>query len=309
MAELGFRKMKREPKIIVVTGPTSSGKTEAAIKIAGALKTEIVSVDSRQVYRELPIGSGAADNAQLAEITHHLVGTHSLAENLNAASYSELARASIADILQRRGVAVVAGGATLYMDVLLNGISPMPAVDDATRMHVNSEFEEKGIQWLQQELLFLDPEYYFSSDHKNPARLKRALEVIMASGEKYSSFRRGPSGSLAFDHIQISIEPSREELYRRINARCAEMLKDGLLEEAANLIEYREFPVLKTIGYQQAFEYFDGKLTAGEMLEKFSQHTRNYAKRQMTWLRRNEARVAVETIPEAASSALRAFGL
>jgi tRNA dimethylallyltransferase len=273
--------------LIVILGPTASGKTDLAIEVAKLLGTEIISADSRQFYRELSIGTAKPTNRQLAVVKHHFIGHISIAEDYNISRFEKEAIELLQNLFQNNQTVVMTGGSGLYIDTVCNGLDEQPEHDAAIRHQLNAEYKSKGIKYLQDELLRLDPAYYEVVDRSNPHRLMRALEVCMITGKPYSSFRKGLLQQRNFKVVKFGIQVSREELISRINRRVDQMLADGLIEEAKANFPYRNQNALNTVGYKEIFEYLDGNCTLEEAVDKIKINTRRYAKRQMTWFRKD----------------------
>jgi tRNA dimethylallyltransferase len=275
---------------IIIAGPTAVGKTAIAIETALSLGTEIVSADSRQCYKEMRIGVARPSEEELSAVKHHFIANHSVLENITAVSFAREAKEYLNDIFTRHDQAIVCGGTGLYIKALVEGLDNIPEIDAAYREQVSNLFEEKGIDGLRAELLQRDPGFASTGDINNPARMMRALEVVLATGEPIRSFQSGKKITDEERGFSISyriIDLPREELYQRINQRVDHMVKVGLEEEARALTVYRDRPALQTVGYQEFFNYFDGLCSRAEAIEKIKQHTRNYAKRQMTWFKRH----------------------
>jgi len=275
------------PLLVVVIGPTAVGKTSVAIQLARHFSTEIISADSRQMFFELPIGTAAPSPGEMQGIPHHFVGNLSVAKRCDAGQWAQSARALLDELFLKHSVVICAGGSGLYIDALLNGMDELPERDDALRNELQEIFKEKGIEELQKKLQLLDPEYYAEVDINNHKRLIRAIEVCTLSGEKYSEMRSGKSTQLPFHVVKIGLEMDREKLYERINLRVDQMIEAGLETEARSVLQYRNNNALATVGYREMFEYFDGKISLAKAVELIKQHSRNYAKRQMTWWRRD----------------------
>jgi tRNA dimethylallyltransferase len=256
---------------IIIAGPTAVGKTAIAIETALSLGTEIVSADSRQCYKEMRIGVARPSEEELSAVKHHFIANHSVLENITAVSFAREAKEYLNDIFTRHDQAIVCGGTGLYIKALVEGLDNIPEIDAAYREQVSNLFEEKGIDGLRAELLQRDPGFASTGDINNPFQ----------SGKKITDEERGFSISYRI------IDLPREELYQRINQRVDHMVKVGLEEEARALTVYRDRPALQTVGYQEFFNYFDGLCSRAEAIEKIKQHTRNYAKRQMTWFKRH----------------------
>lgn len=273
-------------KLVVITGPTGSGKTALAIRVAKALGTEVVSADSRQVFREMKVGTAAPSALELTQVTHHLIGHKSVKENYDAALYAKEAEACIKELFTRYQSVVVCGGSGLYLNALLNGLDEIPDVPEMIRSQVESEFRENGLEWLQKEASRVDSEWYASADHQNHRRLLRCVEVFRASGKKLSTLQTRKKTESDREVVKFSTNHQVEILYKRINARVDQMVADGLFEEAAGLYELRALKALNTVGYKEVFGFMEGNFTKEEAIALIKQHTRNYAKRQMTWFRK-----------------------
>ena len=274
---------------IIIAGPTAVGKTAAAIEAALALGTEIVSADSRQCYREMKIGVARPSEEELSTVKHHFIANHAVSENITAASFAKEGRAYLADIFSRHDNAIVCGGTGLYIKALVEGLNEIPEIDAQYREKVSLLHAEQGVDGLRAALLKLDPDFALTGDTQNPARMMRALEVVMATGEPIRTFQKGSAMNDEERGFSVSyriLDLPREELYDRINSRVDQMVRAGLEEEVRGLMAYRDRPSLQTVGYQEFFDFFDGKYSREEAIEKIKQHTRNYAKRQITWFKK-----------------------
>jgi tRNA dimethylallyltransferase len=274
--------------LLVILGPTASGKTDLAIRVAKGLNTEIISADSRQFYRELSIGTAKPSPEQLAAIKHHLIGQISIHDKYNISDFEKDVLSLLEELFQKHDAVVMCGGSGLYIDAVCNGIDDQPEHDPEIRQLLTREYKAKGIVYLQNELHRLDPEYYKQVDLSNPNRLMRALEVCMATGKPYSSFRTGLKKSRPFKIVKLGIDIPREELIKRINARTDSMVSAGLIDEARENLVNRHLNSLNTVGYKEMFEYLDGNLSLEDAIEKIKINTRRYAKRQMTWFRKDK---------------------
>lgn len=272
--------------LIVICGPTASGKTKAAIEVAKAFDAEIISADSRQFYREIPIGTAAPNRDELSEIKHHFVGFLSVEDTYNVSDYESDVIKFLNEYFKRKKTAVMVGGSGLFIDAVCNGLDEMPDVDASVREKVTRLFDEGGIVKLQTELARLDPDFFAVVDKNNPRRLQRALEVSLQTGLPYSSFRTEKKVHRDFNIVKLAIRCERNILIDRINKRVDEMMETGLLDEAKMMLPKRHLNSLNTVGYKELFEYFDGKISLEEAVEKIKTSTRQYAKRQMTWLRK-----------------------
>lgn len=274
--------------LVCITGPTASGKTALSVQLALHFKTEIVSFDSRQFYKELTIGSAPPTEEQLQQVPHHFIFCRSVTQPYNAATYAVDAEKLINDLFTHHDIVIMVGGSGLYLNALMDGLDDMPEVLPQVREELQQTLLHHGIKPLQKELQQLDSEYFSQVDIHNPARLIRALEIIRSSGKKYSELRKQHlKKNHPFQTIIIFLNPPRSKLYAQINERVDKMLVQGLLDEACSLIPYRNYKPLDTVGYKELFNYFDGNYSLPEAIEKIKQHTRNYAKRQITWFKKS----------------------
>jgi tRNA dimethylallyltransferase len=274
--------------LIIIAGPTAVGKTDTAIRLARHFGTEIINADSRQVYREMKTGTAVPSALQLAQARHHLVGHRSIHEYYNASLF-ELEAIKILDgLFAHHHVAILAGGSGMYIDAVCHGIDDIPSVDPEIRDRLNRLYLEQGLAGIQSRLLAADPEYYKKADLNNPKRILKALEISEMTGRPYSSFLTGHAKQRSFLPLQICLDIPREELHANINRRVESMLADGLVEEARRLYPYRGLNALNTVGYKELFDYFDNKCSLDEAVQKIKDHTRQYARRQLTWFRRQK---------------------
>lgn len=274
-------------RAIFICGPTASGKTAAAISLARHLNTEILSFDSRQMYRELAIGSAPPDTEELLAVKHHFIASHDLSDELSAGSFAELVLTRMDELFVQFDDLILAGGSGLYMKAIAHGFDEIPEVPPEVREVLNNDLEIKGIGNLQAELSERDPEYYQEVDRQNPQRIIRALEVIRHTGKSFSSFRKGEGQPRSFRSIKIGLDLPREELYERINLRVDRMMTAGLEEEVLSLRNYWEKAPLKTVGYDELVRYFKGEWSKENAIAEIKKNTRRYAKRQLTWFRRD----------------------
>ena len=273
--------------LIVLIGPTGVGKTELSLSIAEHFHTCIVSSDSRQLYADLKIGTAAPTPDQLARVPHHFVGTLKLTDYYSAAQYEAEVLAKLEELFQQNEVVVLTGGSMMYVDAICKGIDDIPTVDKETRELMIQRYEEEGLEKLCAELKLLDPEYYQIVDLKNPKRVIHALEICYMTGKTYTSFRTRSIKERPFRIIKIGLTRDREELYDRINRRVDEMMKEGLLEEAKRVYQYKHLNSLNTVGYKEMFMYLDGEWTLDFAIEKIKQNSRIYSRKQMTWFKRD----------------------
>jgi tRNA dimethylallyltransferase len=273
--------------LILVVGPTAVGKTALAIRLAQRLNTEIVSADSRQVYRELAIGTARPTEAEQAAVRHHLVGTHSVRHPLDAAAYAAEARAVLLRLFEKNNVAVLCGGSGLYIKALLEGLDDLPEIPPQVRADIVRQYRQSGLAWLQAEVKQADAAFFRTVDQQNPHRLIRALELFRVSGKTMNQLRPGARQPLPWRTVKVGLEIPRKVLYQRINRRVDEMMRDGLWQEAAAWIECRHLSSLQTVGYREIFQAIDGTLSPEQAVEQIKQNTRRYAKRQLTWFKRD----------------------
>lgn len=273
--------------LIVIAGPTASGKTAAAIKVAKALNTVIINADSRQFYKEMSIGTAVPSPKELQEVKHYFVQNISILNDYDVATYEQDVMLLLRKLFMEHDQVVLTGGSGLFIDAVCKGIDTMPDIDQAVRERVENLFRDGGLTALQQEVQRLDPEYWTIVDQKNPRRLQRALEVCYQTGKTFTSFRTRSSAKRDFNIVKYALLREKQDLYNRINLRVEIMLSQGLVDEARKLYPYRRRNALNTVGYKELFDYFDGKISLNEAVEQIKLNTRHYAKRQMTWLRKD----------------------
>jgi len=282
--------LESEKKYLInIMGPTAVGKTTLAIQLAKEFDAEIFSSDSRQVFKEMNIGTAKVSEKEMKEVKHHFINTRSITENYSAGTYEEDVLHALGKYYQDASNAILCGGTGLYIDAVINGLDKFPRVTKEHEAQVNQIFKSNGMEGLQIELKKLDPEYFDLVDSQNSRRLTRALQVIIASGKKYSSFLNQEKPSRSFITINILLERSREELYDRINLRVEEMLKNGQIEEAKSLYPHKDLRSLQTVGYQELFAYFDGETDLETAKAEIQKNSRRYAKRQITWFKKYDA--------------------
>jgi tRNA dimethylallyltransferase len=279
--------------LIVIVGATAVGKTDLAIQLAQTLQTEIISADSRQVYKEMTIGTAKPTEEELTLVKHYFINSHHITEEYNAGQFEKDVLTLLETLFQKYKTVVMVGGSGLYIKAVCEGFDPMPEIADPIRETLQKELEQKGLETLVEELKQKDADYYEQVDKANPQRILRALEVIRSTGKTYSFFRKKEqnqsslSRNLAFEIIKIGIDRPREELYERIDARMAKMLTQGLFEEAKRLYPYRQINALQTVGYQEVFDFLEDKYVYEEMVRLLKRNSRRYAKRQLTWFRKD----------------------
>ena len=275
--------------LIVIAGPTASGKTAYSIELAKALNTVILSADSRQFYKEMSIGTAAPTEEELSQVQHYFVHHISIEDKYDVADYERDALQLLDELFKTHDAVIMTGGSGLFIDAVCNGIDAMPDVEPEIREKVQKLYDEGGLKALQDEVQHLDPEYFALVDQQNPRRLQRALEVCYQTGKSFSSFRSGNAAQRDFDIKKYALLWDRQALIERIDKRVDMMMEQGLLKEAKALYPKRHLNALNTVGYKELFAYFDGQCTLEEAIEQIKIHTRQYAKRQMTWLRRDKA--------------------
>jgi tRNA dimethylallyltransferase len=273
--------------LVVVAGPTAVGKTALCLWLAQAWGTEIVSADSRQFFREMNIGTAKPTPEELAAVKHHFVNSHHIGETYSAGAFEADALQTLSDIFQSQDVAILTGGSGLYIDAVCAGMDQMPAVDPAIRLQLMQQLESQGLPALLQLLEHHDPVYFRQVDQANTQRVVRALEVCLASGQPYSAFRIRDLPARPFQLVKIGLDRNREELYQRIDARMDQMVAQGLLEEVKALLPYRHQQALQTVGYKEVFDYLDAAYDWEEALRLLKRNSRRYAKRQLTWFRKD----------------------
>ena len=271
--------------LITIIGPTAIGKTNLAIRIANYFKTEIVSADSRQFYKEMNIGTAKPSNSELNSIKHHLINNKSINDNYNISDYEKDALKSIKSIFNKNDVAILVGGSGLYINTVLYGLDEMPGISNETRNSLYLDLELKGIKKMQEQLKLLDPASYSAIDINNPRRLIRALEVSISTGKSYSSFLKKKKKKRDFNIIVLGINQERSELYNKINTRVDNMVESGLINEAKQLYNLKSLNALNTIGYREVFNYIEDKYSLDECINEIKKNTRRYAKRQLTWFK------------------------
>ncbi len=279
--------MSGKKYLIVVGGPTASGKTSFAVYLAKHFRTEIISCDSRQFFREMKIGTAKPTPEEMQGIPHHFIDSHSIFEPYSVGDFEKEALALLDILYQKYDLVLAVGGSGLYIKALCEGLDSFPVIPEAIHRQVRQLYTEQGLEGLQQAVQQTDPEYYKMMDRQNPHRLIRALEVCLAGNQPFSAYRKQQSKPRSFIPIYIQINLPRTELYDRINHRVDNMMEKGLLDEAQSLYPYRNLPTLQTVGYQELFDYLDGVISLPEAIDKIKQNSRNYAKRQLTWWRRD----------------------
>ncbi len=274
------------PTLVAIVGPTAVGKTEIGVQLAERFASDIISADSRQMFRELKVGTALPSPEQLSRVKHHFIGNLSLNDYYNVSMFEQDVLTLLSELFVKNPVVFMVGGSTLYIDAVFHGIDDLPTVDQDLRQELQKQYLNQGIEFLRMKLKMLDPEYYQRVDLKNPNRLLKAIEISLMTGKPYSSLLTATSRERDFRIIKIGLNKEREELFSQINLRVDQMFDEGLEEEAKSLYPYRALNSLNTVGYKELFQHFDGLITIDEAKELIKRNTRNYAKRQLTWFKR-----------------------
>jgi tRNA dimethylallyltransferase len=274
---------------IIITGPTAIGKTSYAIELAQQYNTRIISADSRQCFRELNIGVAKPSAEQLKSIHHYFINSHSIHDEVNAKVFEQYALDAIHKIFETNDVAIMVGGTGLYIKAFCEGLDEVPAVNEAIRNDINEAGKTLGLEWLQTEIKRQDPLYFSSGEMQNPQRIIRALEVKLSTGQSILNFHSGKKVERDFEVKKINLEIPRDDLYRRINRRVDEMMREGFLKEAESLFPYRHLNALQTVGYKELFDFIEGKISLPKAVDDIKKNTRHFAKRQITWFKKQTA--------------------
>lgn len=272
---------------IIIAGPTAVGKTSLAIQLAQHFSTEIISADSRQCFKELNIGVARPSQQELSLVPHRFINTISITQTFTAAAYEKYALQCIQKIFETNDVAVMVGGTGLYIKAFIEGLDEIPAIDSVVREQIITNYNEQGLAWLQQEVKMNDPAYFQQGEIYNPQRLMRALEVKISTGKSITSFQQQSKKERSFNILQFGLELRRPVLYNRINSRVDQMIRMGLEDEVKNLLPFKHLNALQTVGYRELFDYFDNHISREKAIDMIKQNTRHYAKRQMTWFKKD----------------------
>jgi len=275
--------------LIIICGPTGIGKTGVGIEIARHFKSIIISADSRQIYKEMTIGTAVPSKKEQQSVPHYFLQTYSLHEAFNASRFEVEVNEFLTEYYKNNQTAIMVGGSGLYINAVCNGIDDLPTIDKAVRDKWDLNYKDKGLEYIQQKVKKTDPEYFQKVDRNNPKRLLKAMEVFEMTGLPYSSFLTSVKKERSFISLKIALNTDREVLYHRINQRVDKMMKSGLLEEAKSLYPFKHLSPLNTVGYKELFDYFDGKLTLNEAVDQIKNHSRAYARRQITWFRKDNS--------------------
>ncbi len=283
---------KINKKVIIVAGPTAVGKTSVAIELATHFHTEIISADSRQCFRELNIGVARPSEVELQTVKHHFIASHTINpklkdEMIDAAVFEKFALKTVDEIFNVHDVVIMVGGTGLYIKAFCESMDDIPVVSELLRKEIRKNYEEEGLKWLQNRIQQMDPAFYTMGEIENPQRLMRALEIVQSTGKSILEFRKGEKVIRNFDIIKIGLELPKEELHNRINKRVDQMMQNGLLDESMELLPHRSLNALQTVGYKELFAYFDKEAALNDAVELIKRNTRKYAKRQMTWFKKD----------------------
>jgi len=280
--------MARQKHLLIIAGPTGVGKTSLSIQLAKHFNTAIISADSRQVYKEIAIGTAKPSKEEQQGVPHHLLDCISIHETFTAGDFEREALKKLDELFEQHQLVIMCGGTGLYIDAVCKGFDEGLVSDEEVKKQIEARYKEKGLAWLQEEVKNKDPEYFERSDANNPRRLMRALEVIILTGLPYSSFRKNKAAARDFSVIKVLIDEDREILYEKINKRVDAMMQAGFLEEAKSVHPFKHLNALNTVGYKELFDHLEGKTSLERAVELIKQHTRNYAKRQLTWFRKDK---------------------
>lgn len=278
--------MANKKTLIAIVGPTAVGKTAMAISLAQYFKTEIISADSRQFYREMSIGTAKPDAKELAAAPHHFINSHSISQDYSAGDFEREALLRLNELFRQHDVVIMVGGSGLFVRALCEGLDDLPKAGEEVRERLNNEMAQLGIEKMKERLNAIDPAYYQVADVDNPQRVVRALEVFEATGKPMSFYHKKDVDKRPFDILTIGLNMERSQLYARINLRVDRMIENGLLEEVKSLIPFRSKPALLTVGYAELFDYLDGNISLEDAVDKIKQNSRRYAKRQITWFKK-----------------------
>ena len=279
----------KEKTVIVLAGPTAVGKTGMAIQLAKWLGTEIISADSRQCYREMKIGVARPSENELSTVKHHFIASHSIHQKVTAATFETYALEKATQIFENHQTAVVAGGTGLYIKAFCEGLDAIPQIPESVRNEIVIDYNRHGLAWLQQQVALADPLYFQTGEKENPHRLMRALEVVKSTGQSILQFQKGSKAERPFHILKIALQLPKETLHERIHTRVDLMMEEGLLEEVKALLPYQHLPALQTVGYREIFDYLKGEKTWTQAVDEIKKNTRHYAKRQMTWFKKDTA--------------------
>ena len=286
--------------VIIITGPTASGKTFLSLQLAAHFNTSIISSDSRQCFKELDIGVAKPTAAELSATHHYFINSHSIQEEVNAQMFEQYALNAADEIFKQNNIAIMVGGTGLYIKAFCEGLDDIPFIDEVIRKNIIKQYELNGLLWLQNEVQQKDAAFWEIAEQQNPQRLMRALEVMMSTGKSIQSFRTNKKTERPFKIFKVGTDISKEQLFANINQRTDEMIAMGLVDEVKSLIPFKHLNALQTVGYSELFNYFDGKIYLRDAVEEIKIHTRQYAKRQLTWFKKDTEIVWVKPSRSAA---------
>jgi tRNA dimethylallyltransferase len=275
-------------KVIVITGPTGIGKTGLSIKLAQKLNCPIISADSRQIFKEMTIGTASPTQEQLQKAPHYLIGTHSMFDYYSAYEYEQEVMGLVSHLFKEQNHVILTGGSMMYIDAFCNGIDELPTIDPELRESLQETYHKEGLENIRRQLKILDPEFYKQVDLKNPKRVIHALEICLMTGRPYSELRTNTKKIRPFQMIKVGLDMDRGLLHHRINQRVDQMIVDGLEEEARGLYQYKSLNSLNTVGYREFFNFFDGNISREDAIELIQRNSRRYARKQLSWFRRDE---------------------
>ena len=278
----------QQKTVIIIAGPTAVGKTAAGIAVANHFGAEIISADSRQCFKELRIGVARPSADELAQVPHHFIASHSIHQKVTAATFEAYALEKAAQLFQTNNVVVMVGGTGLYIKAFCEGMDEIPEVSEAVHQEVITNYRQQGLPWLQEEMQKADPRFWQEGETQNPQRMMRALEVAKATGRSIFDFQKGEKKQREFSVIKLAIDRPKEQLHQNINHRVDAMMEEGLVEEVKSLLPYKHLNALQTVGYKEVFSYLDGTMTLQQATDAIKQATRQYAKRQLTWFRKDK---------------------
>ena len=280
--------MATKKTVIIIAGPTAVGKTDIAIKVAKYFRTEIISADSRQCFKEMNIGVARPSPEELSQVKHHFIASHSIHEKVNAVTFEQYAIKKSNEIFGKNDVVILTGGTGLYIKAFCEGMDEIPEVPEVVRNEIVEQYKQHGLSWLQEQLQYLDPKFFEAGEIKNPHRLMRALEVFKATGKSILDFRKGKKVEREFNVIKIALQLPKEDLHRNIETRVDKMMQMGLSEEVRSLIPYQHLNALQTVGYKELFDYFNGQIDLQSAIHLIKRNTKQYAKRQVTWFKKDD---------------------
>ncbi len=279
--------MATKKTVIIIAGPTAVGKTSIAIEVANYFRTEIISADSRQCYKEMNIGVARPSPQELLQVKHHFIASHSIHEKVNAATFEQYAIKKSNELFEKNDVVILTGGTGLYIKAFCEGMDEIPEVPEVVRNEIVEQYKQHGLPWLQEQVRHLDPKFFEAGEIKNPYRLMRALEVFKATGKSILDFRKRKKVKREFNIVKIALQLPKEDLHRNIETRVDKMMKMGLSEEVRSLIPYQHLNALQTVGYKELFDYFNGQIDLQPAIDLIKRNTKQYAKRQVTWFKKD----------------------